>query len=419
MPHPTAPRRLTIGVVFGGVSPEHEVSVISALQAAAALDRERFTPVPLYIAKDGLWYTGGDLLDIERYRDLDALLATAHPVRFVPTTGAKLGLVRGGTGGLFKEPEAFSVDVLFLGLHGGAGESGGIQGLAETLGVPYTGSSIVGSAVGIDKIISKRLCRDGDVPIVPFVALRESEWGHREEEWLDRCEDTFGYPAIVKPARLGSSIGISKADDRKELDAAIEEALRYDDKIVVEKAITPLREVNCSVLGTPERAEASVIEEPIRTEGETLLTFQEKYQRGGGGDKNAPQARRRSKQPESGSEGMASLGRQIPADLDARRYALVQEYAVRVFQLFECAGVARIDFLVDDPNDAVYFNEINTIPGSFSFYLWEPSGVPFPELLSRMIDIALAQHSARTGRVRSYDTNLLSERSAGGLKGKG
>ena len=414
-PQPLHPALINIGVIFGGVSPEHEVSVISSLQAAAHFDPDRYRPVPLYIAKDGAWYTGERLLDVEVYRDLDRLRAEATPVSLDLASNGMLDLVETRTSGLaLRAPRHFRIDVAFLGLHGGEGENGGLQGLCETVNVPYTGSGIFGSALGIDKVLSKRLCRDADVPVVPFVAFRESDWGGCEEAWLDRCEEELGYPVIVKPARLGSSIGIAKAAGRPALDAAIEEALRYDDKIVVEHAVERLREINCAVLGDPDAAEASVLEEPVRSQGEALLTYQEKYMRGDGdGTKGG---RRGSKQAER-TGGMASLDRVIPAPLPDEKTQEIRDLAVRVFQLFECAGVARIDFMIDEATDQVYFNEINTIPGSFSFYLWEPSGVPFQELTHRMIEIARVRHRRKNGRIRSYDVNLLSERSLSGLKG--
>jgi D-alanine-D-alanine ligase len=413
--------RLTVGVVFGGVSPEHEVSVISALQAAAALDRERYDPVPIYIAKDGAWYTGDDrFLEPARYKDLDWVRREATPVRLDPRSYRTLKLVEARTPSLFNRSlETLSIDVMLLGLHGGAGENGGLQGLCDAFNVPYTGSGIFGSALGIDKVLSKMLCRDQDIPIVDFVAFRESDWGYREEEWLARCEEQLGFPVIVKPARLGSSIGIAKADDRTELDAAIEEALRYDEKVVVELAVQNLREVNCSVLGDVHEAQASVLEEPVRTAGEALLSFEEKYMRGGQsggkGSRGSKVPRRSPKQ--SGAEGMASLDRVIPAPLPDEKTREIRDLAVRIFQLFECSGVARIDFMINDATGQVYFNEINTIPGSFSFYLWEPSGVSFDELTHRMIELAMKQHRDKNGRVRSYDVNLLSERDLGGLKG--
>lgn len=408
---------LSVGVVFGGVSPEHEVSVITSLQAAAAMDRAAYTPVPVYIAKSGRWYTGAGLLDVERYRDLDAVVAGATEVTLQRREGPGARLV-GTTRTLFRGPLEVGVDVLFLGLHGGPGENGAVQGACETVGVPYTGSGVFGSALGMDKVLTKVVCRDQGVPVVPWVSFREADWAGREAEWLDRVEAELGLPVVVKPARLGSSIGISKAETREALDAAVEEALRYDEKVVVEKAVVALREVNCSVLGSPREAQASVLEEPVRSSGEALLTFTEKYQRGGGG-KGAKGAPRTSggKAGATGSAGMASLDRLIPAPLSETDTAAARAMAVQVFRLFECSGVARIDFLLDDADGQLYFNEINTIPGSLSFYLWEPSGVPFPQLLDRMIRLALDRHAAEAGRIRSYDTNLLSAASLRGLKG--
>ncbi|WP_397547263.1 D-alanine--D-alanine ligase family protein [Rhodothermus marinus] len=402
---------MRVGVVFGGVSPEHEVSVITGLQAAAALDRTRYEIVPLYIAKDGSWYTGPVLLELEAYQDLDALRRAAIPVRFDPAVHGRMLLVEAmPRRWLWRRPRRYLVDVVLLALHGGEGENGGVQGLCETLNVPYTGSGVLGSALGMDKVLSKLLCREQGIPVVDFRWFREADWAGREEEWLDRLEAELGYPMVVKPARLGSSIGIQRVEDRQALDAAIEEAFRYDEKVVVERAVRNLREINCAVLGDPSEARPSVLEEPVRSDPSKLLTFQDKYMRGGG-----KAGRRAGKQ--QAPQGMASLDRIIPAPLDEAQTRAVQEMAVRVFQLFECAGVARIDFLLDDDTGQVYFNEINTIPGSFSFYLWEPVGVPFDALMDELIRLAQKRHREKNGRVRSYDVNLLSVRSLQGLKG--
>ncbi len=413
---PVSERLLNVGVAFGGVAPEHEVSVITALQAAAALDRARYRPVPLYVAKDGMWYTGDHLLDPDAYKDLDRLRAAAVPLALDPGVYGALELVEAGRRGRFAgAPARYRIDVVFLAFHGGEGENGGVQGLCETFNVPYTGSGVFGSALGMDKVLSKMLCRDQDVPVVDFVWFREADWGGREEAWLDRIAERLGYPVVVKPARLGSSIGIALAADRAALDAAVEEALRYDEKVVVEQAVQRLREVNCSVLGEPGDAQASVLEEPVRTETAALLSFRDKYLRGEG---DAAKGRPRgAKRPSASAEGMASLDRLIPAPFPEALTTRIQTLAVRVFELFECAGVARLDFMLDEATGALYFNEINTIPGSFSFYLWEPSGVPFDVLTHRLIEIARRRHRHKNGRVRSYDVNLLSEKSLGGLKG--
>jgi D-alanine-D-alanine ligase len=405
--------RLNVGVVLGGVAPEHEVSIISALQAAAALDRDRYRPVPIYIAKDGTWHTGEGLLDIETYRDLDALRAQSVPVALQPTPHGHLELREVRDGGalqhVVRPPRRIRIDVVLPGLHGGAGENGGVQGLCETFNVPFVGTSIFGSAAGMDKVLAKRLCRDADVPVVDFVAFREDDWAYAEEDGLDRCEDALGYPVIVKPARGGSSIGITRAATRAALDAAIEDAFRYDDKVIVERAVEALREINCSVLGDVHDATPSVLEEPVPSDDAAVLTFQDKYMREDGDAAGAKAARP--------AEGMASLDRIVPARLSDARTDAIQSLALRIFRLFECAGVVRIDFMIDEATGDLFFNEINTIPGSFSFYLWEPSGVPFDELTHRMIEIARRRHREQNGRIRTYDVNLLAERSLRGLKG--
>lgn len=414
----SAESRVNVGIAFGGVAPEHEVSVISALQAAAALDRDRYRPIPIYIAKDGTWYTGTHLLELERFKDLDAVIEDATPVVIAPGTHGTLELIAQPAADTWTHlrsgpPRRWTIDVVFLGFHGGAGENGGMQGLCEAFNVPYTGSGIFGSALGMDKIRSKMICRAQNIPVVDFVALAESDWAYQEEEGLDRCEDALGYPVIVKPARLGSSIGITRADDRSELDAAIEEAFRYDNEVIVEHAVMELREINCAILGDAKAATPSVLEEPVAADEDEVLTFQDKYL--SGDDMTSKQGG--AKEAGSAAEGMASLDRIIPAELSEERTQAIQDLAVRIFQLFDCAGVARIDFMIDEATGEVFFNEINTIPGSFSFYLWKPSGVPFDELVHRLIQIAQRRHRAKNGRIRYYDVNLLSEKSLAGLAG--
>lgn len=399
---------MNVGLVFGGVSPEHEVSVITGLQVAAAMDRSQYRPIPIYISKDGRWFTGTELLNLEAYKDLEALELISQQVHLQRNPNAGMELVADVPKKWFgKQLLHISIDLMFIALHGGAGENGAVQGICESYNIPYTGSGVFGSALGMDKVITKMICRDQEIPVVPFVALRESQWADHEEERLTECE-TLGYPMIVKPARLGSSIGIARVATRDELDAAIEDAFRYDDKVVVETAVTDLREINCSVLGDVNHAIPSVLEEPLT--GEELLTFQEKYMRSGeqSGSKGTS-----SKLGGAPSEGMASLDRVIPAPLSDEQTQTIQDIAVRVFQLFECAGLARIDFLLNGRTGDVFFNEINTIPGSFSFYLWEPSGIPFDKLVHRLIKQALQRHKEQGRYVRSYDVNLLALRASG------
>jgi D-alanine-D-alanine ligase len=356
---------------------------------------------------------------VDRYTDLDSLLEAATPVALRPTPHGHIELIETRDAGAFERfsrpPRRVQVDVMLLGLHGGAGEDGGLQGLCETFNVPYTSTGVFGSALGMDKVMSKRVCEQAGIPVVDFVAFREDEWAYQEDDGLDRCEAEIGYPMVVKPARCGSSIGIARADTREELDAAIEDAFRYDSKVIVERAVVEMREINCSVLGDAHEATPSVLEEPTPSDDDEVLTFQDKYMREDGEDAKGGGA----KAADGGPEGMASLDRIVPAPLPDDRTEYIQDVAVRLFHLFECAGVVRIDFMIDEETDQLYFNEINTIPGSFSFYLWEPSGVPFDELVGRLVEIARRRHREQNGRVRTYDVNLLSQKSLAGLKAGG
>ena len=415
-------QKIRVGVLFGGVAPEHEVSVITAQQAMHALDRTRYEPVPVYIAKDGVWFAGDILGDVEAFRDLDRIRREAIRVHPVPGAAHTLSLIGEKRGGWFaRRPDVWRIDVALPALHGGSGEDGGVQGFLEMCNVPFTGSGVAGSALGMDKALSKYVCRDQGIPVVDFVVVRESEWADREDAWLDRCEQELGYPVVVKPARLGSSIGIAKAADREALDRAIEDAFRYDGKLVVERAIEPLKEINCAVLGGEDDAIASALEQPVQADQAELLTFRDKYMRGGSSPgapkQGAPkQGVRSAKQPAAG-RGMASLDRLVPAPLDEKTAERIRALARQAFCAFECAGVARLDFMIDERDGAVYFNEINTIPGSFSFYLWEATGLSFGELVHRMIETAFARHRARNRRIRTYDVNLLSETGLRGIKG--
>ncbi len=401
----------TVGIVFGGLSTEHEVSIITSLQAAAALDRVIYAPVALYLAKDGSWYTGEELLNIDNCNDLPGLLR--HSIRFeiVPGAARHLHMREVKRSGLFSGlPQQWKVDVLFLGLHGGSGENGSMQGFCELMDIPYTGSGVLASALAMDKVRAKTFCKAYDIPVVPSKRIREKEWAGNETRWLDDLSSSPCFPLSVKPVKLGSSIGICRVEGRDELDKAIEEAYRYDEEVVVEMAVTSLREINCSVLGDEDDAIASVLEEPIARDG--FLSYEDKYVADG------PRSKANRSAKTSGSPGgMAAQDRMIPARLPDELTERIKTMAIRIFKLLGCAGVVRIDFLMNGESGAVYFNEINTIPGSFSFYLWEPSGVPFDELVTRLIKIGLHRYESRSNRVRFYDVNLLAEHASRGLKG--
>ncbi|TNE74516.1 D-alanine--D-alanine ligase [bacterium] len=383
-------------VAFGGVSPEHEVSVITGIQAAMALKESGQACIPLYISKQGAWFSGEHLLELSNYKDLKVLTATSPKAAFVTDS-------RGVTAfeieqkGLFKKPLQYNPQAVLCAFHGSDGENGSFQGLCEALNVPYSGSGVLASSLGMDKDMTKRVCRDAGIPVVDGLTFWESEWVCKKDTIVNGLEK-FGYPLIVKPSRLGSSIGVAKADNQAQLIDSIETAFRYDSKLLVEKAIQPLREINCSVLGTAEENKASVCEQP---KGSTeILSFTDKYQ----SDSNS-------------TKGMASASRLIPAPISEEKTNEIQQLSKQIFSVLGCSGVARLDFLMNDETGHVYFNEINTIPGSLSFYLWEKSGFTFSQLTKELVRIAVLNHQQKNGRIRSYETNLLSEKSAKGIKG--
>jgi D-alanine-D-alanine ligase len=388
----------TVVIAFGGVSPEHEVSVLTAMQAISALSESSYKTVPLYISKSGLWYTGDYLLKLEHYENLDQVVKNSIPCSISHDERGQAVLKEMKTG-LLKKKVTYPVDVMFISFHGGDGENGSFQGLCEVFNIPYTGSGVLASSAGMDKLTAKALCRANNVTVVDDVHFFESEWVEDSESLLKNIAG-LGYPVVIKPVHLGSSIGVSIAEDHKKLNTAIELAFRYDEQILVEKAVKPLMEINCAVIGTPDKCRASVCERPLGKE--ELLSFTDKYM----GDSNTVEAK-----------GMASASREIPADISGELSEKIQNTSKKVFKILKSSGVARLDFLVNPDTWEFYFNEINTIPGSFSFYLWEESDLSFSKLLIEMIDQALERQRKKNGRVQSYDTNLLSQKAVKGLKG--
>src|SRR5690606_21274410 len=243
-------------IAFGGISPEHEVSVLTAIQAMSALDKTNAVIIPLYIAKNGKWYTGQALKVLEEFKDIPVLLSKCSPCTFKQDDHGKVILVESESGGFFKKPMTFTFDVVLISFHGSDGENGSFQGLCETFNLPYTGSGVLGSSMGMDKFTAKTICRAHQIPVVPDVCFYESEWVSDQENLITQMEK-LGYPLFVKPVSLGSSIGVSKAKNRAELLNRIENAFRYDRQLIVERSVDPLMEINCSVLGTEENAEAS------------------------------------------------------------------------------------------------------------------------------------------------------------------
>lgn len=387
-----------IVVAFGGVSPEHEVSVLSAMQAISSLEETQYHIIPLYITKSGRWLTGEPLLDLENYQDLDALIDQATPCTFAHDDLGKPVLKETQKKSFFGSPEQHAVHAVIPAFHGSEGENGAFQGTCEMYNIPYAGSRVFASSLGMDKVKAKELCRSHGIPVVEGFDFNEPEWIDDQKGITNQAQE-LGFPVIIKPVSLGSSIGVARADNEDELIEAVETSFRFDHNLMIEKAIAPLMEVNCSVLGSPEDMQHSVCERPLGEE--ETLSFEDKYQSDGGG----------------GQKGMASADRIIPADISDDLTKRIQSLSRTIFKTFRASGVARLDFLVNADTKEVYFNEINTIPGSFSFYLWAESGMNMRELMLKLIEIALEQYQQKIGRIRSYDTNLLSEKAMKGIKG--
>lgn len=384
-------------VAFGGVSPEHEVSVLTAIQAISALANSSYQVIPLYVTKSGRWLTGDHLLDLSNYKDLPTLEKQTQDCAFVKDENGKTFLREQNVTGLFSKPKSFPVYAVLCAFHGSEGENGAFQGVCEMMNIPYTGSGVLGSSLGMDKVKAKLVAAASGIPVTKAVNFYESDWVKEQDDIITVAEE-FGYPLIVKPVSLGSSIGVAIANDRDELADAVETAFRYDAHLLIEEAVNPLMEINCSVIGTPEDCKPSVCERPLgKTE---TLSFEDKYQSGEGAEK-----------------GMASADREIPANISEALTKKIQDLSVKTFSVLGASGLARLDFLVNSNTDEVYFNEINTIPGSFSFYLWDKTDIDFTQLMEELIRIALKRHREKNGRVRSYDTNLLSEKAMKGLKG--
>ena len=386
-----------IVVAFGGVSPEHEVSVLTAMQAISALKDTDYPVVPLYITKSGRWLTGTKLLELENFQDLQELEEVCIPCTFSHDELGKPVLLETRNRSWFSSPGRYPIHAVIPAFHGSEGENGAFQGTCDMYNIPYAGSGVFASSLGMDKVKAKELCRANEIPVVEDVNFYESEWTAKQEEFLAGIEN-LGYPVIVKPVNLGSSIGVSKAENRTQLIEAVETGFRYDANLLVEKGVSPLMEINCSVLGDSEEAQASACERPLGKE--ETLSFEDKYQSDRGSHK-----------------GMASADRVIPADIPQELYNGIQNLALTIFRIFRASGVARLDFLVHAETGKVYFNEINTIPGSFSFYLWEESGKDITDLMKKLIEIARRRHGKKIGRVRSYETNLLNEKAVQGIKG--
>lgn len=386
--------KTTIGVFFGGRSTEHEISVISASQAMHAINKDKYDVVPIYISKQGKWYTGNALLDIQNYRNTTELLTQVEEIYMEPTFGDYNIYKKKRS--LFGSSILKHLDVVIPVLHGSNGEDGIFEGVLETIGIPYAGCCTLSSANGMDKITMKMILKSCGIPVVDYVWFTDKEWFARRNEIIDQIEREIGYPVIVKPANLGSSVGIGRARNREELIEKVDGAEIYTTRIIVEDMVEELQEINCSVLGNCDECEASVLEEPIKS-GE-ILSYEDKYV---GGTK--------------GAKGMQAAQKRIPADLPKAETERIQFLARETFRVLSCHGVSRVDMIIDRKTRDIYVNEINTIPGSLSFYLWEATGISFEQLMDRLVELAIKRKREQGMKTVSYDHNIFNL--GGGIKG--
>lgn len=393
--------KLQLGVIFGSRSCEHEVSIISGVQLARAADRNKYDVWPIYIARDGRWYTGEKLLDIHTYTPFDPFAKGITRVTLDMTAGSGALISYEQNTGLFAKGvtpvTVTKLDCVIPVIHGLHGEDGTLQGLFELANIPYASTGVAGSAVGMDKIMMKQVFRGMDFPVLPDIFALRSEWQADPDAVIGRVEEKLPYPVFCKPSCLGSSIGVSRADDRNALREALDLAFTYDRRVLIEQGLDHPVEVNCSVLGFDSEVSASVTEMPT-TSGGDLLDFADKYLAGGG------------------SKGMASLKRIMPAPIGDDMIKRIEELSKQIFRALDCKGVVRIDYMLTGDDD-FYITEINTIPGSMAFYLWQETGLPYAQLIDKLVGYAQKAFDEKNSNNYAFTSDILSGVVLGGKKG--
>lgn len=395
--------KIKVGVFFGGKSVEHEVSVISGIQALKAFDKNKYDAVPIYITKENEMYTGEPVGDISNYKNIPELLKKSVRIFLMcehsgQDNGGKLNLIQYPVR-KFGNSVVDYIDVAFPVVHGANVEDGSLQGFLSHYNVPVVGCDVMASAVTMDKYVMKTVLKDNDIPVLECVTLHAKEYQADMEAAYVKIENKTDYPVIVKPVNLGSSVGIRVAKDRNGLREALDYAYEFSQKVLIERAIINLREINCAVLGDYETAEASECEEPVSSD--EILSYEDKYV---AGNKN-------------GSEGMRTARRELPANLSPELREEIRTLAVKTFKVLNCNGVSRIDFMIDKDINKVYVNEINPIPGSLAFYLWEALGKPYEELLDDMVKLALKREREEGNLMTSFQSNILQNANLSGAKG--
>jgi len=378
---------IKVGVLFGGRSVENEVSVVTAHQTIEAMDRSKYEITPIYIAKSGKWYSGDALLDVTNYKDPDSLFEKCEEV-YMKSVYGDYNLYRNKKS-LFSKDVVATLDVILPTLHGTNCEDGTLQGVLDTIGIPYVGCNTLASANGMDKITMKMILSACGIPVVNYVWFCDKDWDENRDDKALQIENKLGYPVIVKPANSGSSVGITVAHNREELCSSIDGAFSFTTRVIVETLVKELKEVNCSVRGNYFNCEPSVLEVPVRS-GE-ILSYSDKYM--SGGTKN--------------SKGMRSTQRELPANLPADVTERMRNMAVDTFRALACDGVARIDMMIDGVSGELFVNEINTIPGSLSYYLWEYDGQSFGAQIDRLLEFAFARKREQGFKTTEFGGNIF------------
>lgn len=397
-------KKKRVAALFGGESPEHEVSIITGIQAIEHLDKEKFEVLPIYISKEGKWYTGDSLGKIETYKNLHTI-SQKNVQNTVSLDTENRGIVPLNKSVFKKTVSVDAIDIIFPTFHGGLGENGGTAGVFEMMHLPYVGPGIAGGVLGMDKIVMKQVLHSAGIQIAKWDWFFRNDFQDDSTGVIKKIEKNLQYPLFVKPANGGSSIGTTRVTNKKELLHAIEVACVFDSKIVVEEGIENAKEINISVLGNAGSAlEVSLCEE-VFTEN-SLLTYEDKYL----GSETKSGAK---------SQGMASTKRKIPADIPDGITKQIQQIAKHVFNILNASGVSRIDFLYQPKTKKIFVVEINTIPGSLSFYLWEPSGLSFKNLLTKLIDLAYKRYEEKNKNTTTFSSNILDNFASNkGSKGK-
>lgn len=383
--------KLKVGVLFGSRSVEHEVSIVTAMQIFANIDKKKYDVVPIYIDKKGGWNLGEGLDKIENYQNLELVEKNKVAEFQMPSTVGQKTLVPIKSRLLGPRPK--DIDIIFPAIHGTYGEDGTLQGLLEMANIPYVGCTVGSAAIGMDKVLQKAVYEKVGIPVVKYSWFYDWEWEKNKKTLIAKVEKELGYPVCVKPANLGSSVGINMAKNRKELEWAVNVAKEFDNKLLIEEGLVDIDEINVSVMGNQE-LEVSVCEQPIKNN--KFLSYEDKYLTSGK------------------TKGMANLSRILPAPISDKLTKKIQNYALEAFRALGASGLSRIDFLVDIKNEKVFINEINTLPGSLAFYLWEKSGYPFPKLLNRLITLGLEKFESKNKKMYSINSGLL--KSSGGSK---